>query len=248
MKRQDKKSSEQTQQSLQQKPRSQDNAKNTSSTKQAKIDSDSSSTDGSVGVSTRGGLRRTVNEVSNYFACTICEYTSDVHDSFYNHYLVSHQKTAYCCQVEECFKFFESQNGLRNHCKTKHLNVLKCLVCDLVCLTPAKLEIHQNSHNVVKKFGCDPCNKPFSTAYDEGHHKRYNCPHNPYRIYKCKHCVAKGVDDPDVEGAEKGLMNHLIEEHAMSGAYICLFCHKLFMTDQKLTKHNKSCSKNHPDK
>ena len=29
-------------------------------------------------------------------------------------------------------------------------------------------------------------------------------------FYKCKHCQAKGVSDPDVEGAETGLINHLI--------------------------------------
>ena len=162
--------------------------------------------------------------------------------------LIMHKKNVYCCRCPDCFKWFESQNGLQNLCKMKHLNVLNCLVCDLVCLTPDKLEYHQSMHNQVKRFGCEPCGKVFTTAYDEGRHKKYNCPNNPDQVFKCKHCVAKGLPDPDVEGAELGLMNHLTKEHGMAGVYLCLYCHKLFVTYAKLSKHNKTCSKNHPDK
>ena len=137
--------------------------------------------------------------------------------------LIMHKKHIHCCRCPDCYKWFELQNGLQNHCKTKHLNVLKCLVCDLVCLTPDKLEYHQSTHNQVKRFGCD-------------------------RVYKCKHCITKGLHDPDIEGAESGLINHLISEHRMAGAYLCIYCHKLFVTEAKLSKHNKTCLKNHPDK
>ena len=124
----------------------------------------------------------------------------------------------------------------------------KVFVCDLVCLMPDKLEYHQSMHNQVKRFGCEPCGKALTTVYDEGRHKKYNCPNNPNQVFKCKHCVAKGLPDPDIEGAESGLMNHLTAQHRMAGAYLCLYCHKLFVTDTKLSKHNKTCSKNHPDK
>ena len=219
-------------------------------------DSDSSSTEGSTSVNMRGASCRTgifykdfleSNKLHNY-SCPMCGYLCEDSESFYNHALISHKKTLYCCHVPGCCKWFESQNGLRNHCKTKHMNVLKCLICDLVCLSPNKLEYHQNSHNIVKNFGCDDCSKTFSTAYKEGQHKKYNCPHNPAYVFKCKHCQAKGVQDPDVQGAEAGLINHLISAHSMCGSYICLFCHKLFVMEQKLAKHNKICSKNHPDK
>ena len=70
----------------------------------------------------------------------------------------------------------------------------------------------------------------------------------PTEFSNANYCIAKGLADPDVEGAESGLMNHLTAEHGMAGAYLCLYCHKLFVTDAKFSKHNKTCSKNHPDK
>ena len=157
------------------------------------------------------------------FICSVSDFACDGYEKFYNHMLIMHKKHIFCCRCPDCFKWFES-------------------------LTPDKLEYHQSTHNQVKRFGFEPCGKVFTTVYDEGRHKIYNCPNNPDRVFKCKHCIAKGLADPDVEGAESGLMNHLTAEHGIAGVYLCLYCHKLFVTNAKLSKHNKTCSKNHPDK
>ena len=182
----------------------------------------------------------------NYY-CPVCTFTANGSHEFSEHCLIQHKKTIFMCLTEDCVKFYETQNGLHLHCKQKHENVLKCLVCGLICLSPDLLEKHHQGHNVVKNFNCSQCDKKFSSAYDKNRHWKYHCPENPNRVFKCKHCIAQGVE-ADVEGAEIGLLNHLIEKHGFTGQYMCLFCHKLFLTDKKLQNHNKTCSHNHPDK
>ena len=183
----------------------------------------------------------------NYY-CTYCDFCTNETKEFLDHSLIQHRKTMYMCWTEDCVKFYETQNGLRLHCKQKHENVLKCLVCGLICLSPDLLEKHQKAHTVVKNFNCSKCEKKFSSAYDKNRHWKYNCPQNPSRVIKCKQCIAQGIDNPDVEGAEPGLLTHLSQIHGFEGRYLCLFCHKLFATVKKLMNHNKTCSRNHPDK
>ena len=52
-----------------------------------------------------------------------------------------------------------------------------------------------------KNLGVTPVVKHLP-LYDEGRHKKYNCPNNPNQVFKCKHCIAKGLADPDVEGQD----------------------------------------------
>ena len=124
-------------------------------------------------------------------------------------------------------KHFESQNGLRMHCKKFHAEQLSCSTCKLVCFSSALLDQHRETAHNVKCFLCQDCNRPFTRPDDVKRHHRNNCPKNPNRVIKCKHCINQGVN-PDVEGAERGLMNHLIGDHGMYGDLLCIFCHRVW--------------------
>ena len=182
------------------------------------------------------------------YSCGLCVFTCNGTDEYVNHMIGFHRKTMHCCLVNDCYRAFESQNGLRNHCKTKHQNELKCLICDLVCLSPDLLQTHQNSHKQgAKKYMCTPCGKAFTRPDDAKRHTTFNCPHNPDRVIRCKLCTAMN-QNADVPGAEQGLVRHLQSEHGLLGDFVCLWCHKLFNTEKKREKHNQFCTKTHPDK
>ena len=53
-----------------------------------------------------------------------------------------------------------------------------------------------------------------------------------------KQCLLTELD-PDVPGAEAGLIDHLIKVHRQSS----LFCHNLFAKQGELEKHQKKCYK-----
>ena len=54
--------------------------------------------------------------------------------------------------------------------------------------------------------------------------------------------------EPDVEGAEPGLINHLIDYHHQVGDYLCSNCQNLHQTESKLAKHQKTCSRTRPSR
>ena len=68
------------------------------------------------------------------YQCQNCTFTTNDHNEFTTHVSKTHGKVVYCCVTEGCVLWFLSQNGLRQHCKKLHANVLKCDVCDLVLL------------------------------------------------------------------------------------------------------------------
>ena len=157
-----------------------------------------------------------------------------------------HTKTVYCCVTGMYVLWFMSQNGLQQHCKKYHSDVLKCATCDLVCLSPSLLNAHQDSAHTAKKGSCPSCDKTFSRADDAKRHHIKNCPKNPNRLIRCKRCLKEGKE-LDVPGAELGLLNHLTTEHFFSGSLLCSYCHRVFDTEVKIESHHRSCTKNRPE-
>ena len=181
------------------------------------------------------------------YACNYCVYKCMSEHDFTEHNMIMHKKNIFCCVTEECIKHFESQNGLRMHCKKFHADLLTCMTCNLVCLSLALLDQHRETSHNVKHFLCQDCNRHFTRADDAKRHCKNNCPNNPNHVIKCKHCINQGVN-PDVVGAERGLLNHLIGDHGMSGDLLCIFCHRVFDEQKKIDSHHKKCTKNRPEK
>ena len=64
--------------------------------------------------------------------------------------------TLFPCQISNCFKYYQSKNGLKNHCKTCHLDSLSCAQCTFVANGPMALQSHIQEHSDQshKKFKC----------------------------------------------------------------------------------------------
>ena len=186
--------------------------------------------------------------VLGLYECKVCNWRNDDGDKFVDHCLITHSTRMSICRIPGCTKSYSSQNGLRNHCKTVHGEVLQCDVCKVVSLSPESVAAHKASHT--SKHQCDGCKKSFTRSNDRDKHWRYTCPKNPERYIKCKHCLhASGGDEKkaEVPGAEAGLMNHLIDFHKLQGEHLCAYCHRLLSSLKKLTTHNEKCTKTNPN-
>ena len=191
--------------------------------------------------------KKTPNKLApkDWFTCKDCKENLATEEKILDHCLIMHSQQIFMCSVEKCFKYFKSSNGLHVHCKDFHANVLKCYHCDKICTLYSNLNSHIDAFHVAAKYKCDHCSKSFTRDSDSRRHWNYLCPQNPNRYMHCKHCLQTELD-PDVPGAEAGLMNHLIKVHGQSRKFLCLFCHNLFSKQGELDKHKKKCYKHRP--
>ena len=127
--------------------------------------------------------------------------------------------------------------------------MLTCETFGSITISPNALKKHEEGHKGTKfeHFGC---NKTFTRSNDNLRHYKYRCPANPDRIIVCKHCLHEtgNKKESEVKGTEQGLLNYLITAHGMDESFLCLFCHQLFSTENKRTKHNLKCTKKNPGK
>ena len=156
-----------------------------------------------------------------------------------------HKKNIFVCRVAPCIKWHNTSAGLRQHCKNHHSDVLSCDSCGLVSLSPIQKEAHMDTH-INAKFTCSACNRNCTRADNGRRHFKYSCAQNPNRVIKCKHCIKSKAGDPDVPGAEPGLMSHLQRIHNMKGCYLCINCHSLFEKGKAIEAHRHTCTKTHP--
>ena len=129
------------------------------------------------------------------YKCTTCSYTDDDGDAFVDHSYIMHTVKLFICKIIGCVKVYTSQNGLRNHCKNIHEDVLRCTTCKLISLSPQGLEEHMLTHKDSTKQQCDGCHKTFTRTNDRDKHWRNTCPKNPNRFIKCKHCLHATGDE-----------------------------------------------------
>ena len=186
------------------------------------------------------------NEIVNY-QCPSCIFSCLTYTQFCDHMLMKHSKSVFCCVTNECINWFLSQNGLRQHCKKCHAETLGCTECGLVCLSPTLLSTAKETTHRSNKGICPSCNRSFTCLDDAKRHHKKNCPKNPDRCISCKICLKQG-HDPDIPGAEAGLIAHLVSVHGMEGNYLCMWCHRVFTSIKKLDSYHTVCSKNRPEK
>ena len=148
------------------------------------------------------------DEIVNY-QCPNCIFSCLKYTQFHDHMLMKHGKSVFCCVTDECINWFLSQNSLRQHCKKCHAETLGCTECSLVCLSPALLSTHKETSHRSNKGICPSCNRSFTHADDAKRHHKKNCPKNPDHCISCKICLKQG-HDPDIPGAEAGLVAHLV--------------------------------------
>ena len=152
------------------------------------------------------------------------------------------KQTYYPCTVDKCFLYLRSKNGLKSHCSRVHSHLLKCSICEKICLGPSHLQTHEREHSE-KKFHCPTCRNSFNSKWDKDRHF-LKCPKNPDRNISCRQCSDVGAD-VDVEGGSCGLVKHLKEEHQLRGEWLCDICHRLFSSERRLENHMERCSTKH---
>ena len=185
--------------------------------------------------------KKSRTEEANSYKCSHCSYAEIDWYTFESHSKIMHRVPAlFACAVPKCFRFFLSKNGLKGHCTRAHKEELTCDICEHVALGPTLLKDHVASHNL-KKFKCDFCLKGFGSKFDKQRH-HLKCQQNPNRAITCKKCLEKQIT-LDVTGAEDGLVIHIQKEHGMKGDWLCLYCHRLYVTEKNFDKHVDKCKK-----
>ena len=187
--------------------------------------------------------KRKREEHSDY-SCSICNFHSEKWFTFEDHAKIVHGIAAlFSCQITNCFKYYQSKNGLKNHCKTCHLEDLSCTQCSYVANGPLALRSHIQEHSDQshKKFKCTSCDRGFGSKWDQNRHFK-KCPKNPLREITCKRCIEVGAN-VDVQGGMEGLVSHLQRDHALKGQWICENCHKLYTSEKRLDNHTSRCNK-----
>ena len=180
-------------------------------------------------------------KVDKMFRCSHCEHGTTDWLEFENHNKIMHRVPAiFGCAIKDCFRFFLSKNGLKGHCSREHKDVLSCSLCDHVALGPSLLKQHCSGHDY-KKFKCSFCAKGFGSNFDSHRHK-VKCLQNPNRAITCKKCFEQG-STVDVAGAESGLVQHLQQEHNLKGEWLCIYCHKLYVSEKRFDSHVEKCKK-----
>ena len=192
------------------------------------------------------GKKEAPSVQANY-QCPHCTFTCFYDNEFVTHMSEKHGKTIHCCVTGECTLWFLSQNGLRQHCKKIHSDVLKCDSCQLVCMSNSLLIAYKETSHTAKKGTCPSCNKTFSRVDDAKRHHQHSCPKNPDCLTRCKQCLKEG-SEVDVPGGELGLLNHLNVLHFFKGEYLCLYCHRVFDAEHKISTYHKTCTKNKPER
>ena len=178
------------------------------------------------------------------YTCSICNFHCEQWFRFEDHVKIVHSITAlFPCQISNCFKYYQSKNRLKNHCKTCHLDSLSCAKYMFVANGPMSLQSHiqEHSNQSHKKFKCASCDCGFGSKWDQNRHFK-KCRKNPEREITCKRCIEVGAN-VDVQGGMEGLVSHLQRDHALKGQWICENCHKLYASEKRLDNHMARCNK-----
>ena len=119
------------------------------------------------------------------YLCSMCSFHCQQWFRFEDHVkIVPSIAALFPCQISNCFKYYQSKNGLKNHCKTCHLD---SLLGAFVANGPMALQVHIQEHSDQshQKFKCASCDRGFGSKWDQNRHFK-KCPKNPDREITCK--------------------------------------------------------------
>ncbi|XP_075226986.1 histone H4 transcription factor-like isoform X2 [Lycorma delicatula] len=139
-------------------------------------------------------------------------------------------------QCAHCFKYYSSERILRDHMRS-HINVHKCIYCDMTCANKFTLAAHiRFRHLRVRPFNCTSCNYRCETKQDLVNHLRTH--DNKYRL-NCEE-----ADCNFTCRSQQTMKKHILQEHEgvlfPYRIYECHECGKQFTRGVQLTNHLKS--------
>ena len=132
---------------------------------------------------------------------------------------------------KKCNKLFSTPGNLRNHIMTIHNNYrpFKCHFpnCTKKYAAESKLIAHERTHNGIRPFVCEICQKSFN---EKGNLKTHLKFHSEIRPFKCPLCD-KGYK------SSGHLKDHIEIQHYKIKKFCCQFCNKTFGRTSTLKAH-----------
>ena len=110
---------------------------------------------------------------SRSYVCHICPKNFEMQVSFVEHMKTEHPGSKLKCTL--CIKLFVSPNGLFKHERSHEYLKYFCDYCSYMCQFPYQIKAHENTHTKTEWFGCNTCDKKFSSkAASRAHRKTHN--------------------------------------------------------------------------
>ncbi|CAG2110912.1 unnamed protein product [Medioppia subpectinata] len=174
----------------------------------------------------------------------ICEYIGCDKRFTESEFLLAHIRVRHTMErpfgCDVCHKTFPTERRFRTHQKihTEDKQRFRCswMGCDSTFRTKSCLEVHMQSHEQLRQYGCDECDQRFNTKSNLQSHKK--CRHSDARPYVC--------DWPACEATYKNstLIQSHKETHLALKQYVCdrEGCGKVFVTKKYLYQHKRQHS------
>lgn len=175
-------------------------------------------------------------------SCPVCGALFASITRFLDHCSRSTDSSNLCFQCSHCNKKFATNNLLKEHTR-KHINKIKCPVCDMTCTDRNELSKHiLYKHTTHKPYKCDMCDHACKTEYDL---QKHMTKHNERFEYQCNECEFKTKDMNNIK--RHILKFHMSSENSMnlndgqqfSSSYMCHVCNKVYCQGSTLSKHLK---------
>ena len=110
---------------------------------------------------------------SRSYVCRICPKNFEMQISFIEHMKMEHPDSKLKCSLY--IKMFALPNGLFKHKRSHEYLKYFCDYCSYMCQFPYQIKAHENTHTKTELFGCDNCDKNFSSkAASRAHRKTHS--------------------------------------------------------------------------
>ncbi|XP_054765160.2 uncharacterized protein LOC129271934 isoform X2 [Lytechinus pictus] len=135
-------------------------------------------------------------------------------------------------KCDSCPRAFRDSDSLRRH-KRAHLQKKSFKECPVCGKKTTELLVHMRSHTKEKPLECDICNQRFAYRSGLSLHKKKHFGVKPFRCSDC----------PMQFFCRSSLKAHFRSSHEGRGEYQCDICEKVFVTQFRLDKHQRTHSK-----
>lgn len=139
------------------------------------------------------------------------------------------KKEKYYCEV--CKTFLNSLDNYNKHLK-KH-KTLTCHICNRVCISNSRLELHLRMHSDERPFQCQICEKTFHSNSNLKVHLNI---HFNDKKYKCPICDKRFIT--------LSTLNTHLKIHPLDSEIPCSKCGKKLPNCVEYNLHMKSCPEN----